>query len=67
MRSPITCTVPSIIRIIKSRRKRWPGCVARMGDNGRMHRKFWLECKKEIDHQEDLNVSGRIILKWILG
>jgi hypothetical protein len=31
MRSFITCTPPSIIRMIKSRRKRWAGHIARMG------------------------------------
>jgi hypothetical protein len=28
------CTLPSIIRIIKSRRMRWAGHVARMGRRG---------------------------------
>jgi hypothetical protein len=29
--------------------------------------KFWPENLKEEDHSEDLDVDGRIILKWILG
>jgi hypothetical protein len=32
------CSSPSIIRIIKSRRMRWAGHVARMGDNRKAYR-----------------------------
>jgi hypothetical protein len=36
--------------------------------NGRgVHVRFWWERQKERDHYEDLDVSGRIIFKWILG
>jgi hypothetical protein len=42
------CT-PSIIRIIKSRRLRWAGQVARMGRRG-MEVGFWGESRKERDH-----------------
>jgi hypothetical protein len=52
---------PSIIRMIKSRRMRWAGNVARMGRRG-MHMRFRWESQKERDHQEDLNIGGRIIL-----
>jgi hypothetical protein len=31
-----------------------------------MHIGFWWESKKERNSYEDLNFSGRIILKWIL-
>jgi hypothetical protein len=31
-----------------------------------MHIGFWWESQKEWDHEEDLDVGGRIILKWIL-
>jgi hypothetical protein len=44
---------------------RWAGYVAYM-ERGGMHSGVWWENLKERDHQEDLNVSGRIILKWIL-
>jgi hypothetical protein len=27
---------------------------------------FWWESQKERDHEEDQDVGGRIILKWIL-
>jgi hypothetical protein len=40
---------PSIIRIIKLRRVRWAGNVARMGRRG-MHIEFWWESRKETDH-----------------
>jgi hypothetical protein len=56
---------PSIIRIIKLRRMRWAGHVARIGRRG-MHIGFWWESQKERDHQKDLAIGGRIILRWIL-
>jgi hypothetical protein len=40
---------PSIIRIIKSRRMRWAGHVARMGRRGTLI-DYWWESQKEIDH-----------------
>jgi hypothetical protein len=36
-----------------------------MGIRG-MHRGFWWESQKEREHYEDLDVSGWIILRWIL-
>jgi hypothetical protein len=53
-------------RMIKPGRMRWAGHVAFMGEIG-MRIKFWLESLKGRDYSEDLYVSGRIILKWILG
>jgi hypothetical protein len=40
---------PSIIRMIKSRRMRWVGHVARIGRRG-MHMGYWWESQKERDH-----------------
>jgi hypothetical protein len=40
---------PSIIRIIKSRRMRWAGHVARMGRRG-MHIGYWWASQKERGH-----------------
>jgi hypothetical protein len=40
---------PSIIRIIKSRRMRWTGLVARMGRR-RTHIDYWREIQRERDH-----------------
>jgi hypothetical protein len=40
---------PNIIRMIKSRRMRWAGHVARMRGRG-MHIGYWWESQKERDH-----------------
>jgi hypothetical protein len=42
------CPSPSIIRIIKSRRMKWAGHVARMARRG-MHIGYWWESQKESD------------------
>jgi hypothetical protein len=39
----------SIITMVKSRRMRWVGCVARMGEK-KVHVGYWWECHKEKDH-----------------
>jgi hypothetical protein len=54
---------PNIIRIIRSRRMDKMGKIYRTHGEKGMHRKFWWESQKERDHQEHLDVSGRIILK----
>jgi hypothetical protein len=59
------CSSPDIIRQIKSRRMRWAGHVARMGE-GRNCPRLWWESPKERDHLKDRGVDGRIGLKWIL-
>jgi hypothetical protein len=51
---------PSIIRIIKSRRMRWAGHVARMGRRV-MHIEYWWESQKDRGQWEDQDVGG-----WIL-
>jgi hypothetical protein len=55
------------IRGIKSRRMRWAGNVTRMGYKG-MHIEFRRESKKKKKRKgplEDIEVVGRIILRWI--
>jgi hypothetical protein len=56
----------NIVRVIKSRRMRWTGHVARMGE-GRCAYKVLVGGPKVRDHWEDLDVSGRITLRWTLG
>jgi hypothetical protein len=56
---------PTIIRVIKSRRMRWAGHVARMGRRGEVHTGFYWGNLREGDYLEDPGVDGRIILKLI--
>jgi hypothetical protein len=53
-----------MIKMIKSRRMIWAGHVAH--ERRRMHTGFWWENQKERDQKENLDVCGRIILKYIL-
>ena len=51
-------------RVIKSRRMRWAGHVARMGEERGCIGPFWGN-RREGDHWGDLGVHGWIILGWI--
>jgi hypothetical protein len=53
----------NIIRVIKLRRIRWAGHVARMG-RGEVHTDFWWGDLRE-DHLGDPRIDGGIVLKWI--
>jgi hypothetical protein len=60
---------PNIVRVIKSRRMRWAGHVARMGEE---YTGFWWGNLRERDNLEDSGVDGRIMLrrifrKWYMG
>jgi hypothetical protein len=48
---------PTILRMIKSRRMRWTGHVARIGRGG-MLIGYWWERQKERDHWENQDVGG---------
>jgi hypothetical protein len=54
-----------IIKIIKSRRMKWAGHVARMLEQKNVYRLLW-ESQRERDHLEGQGVGGWIILGWIL-
>jgi hypothetical protein len=54
---------PNIVRVIKSRRMRWAGHVARMGSRGACIGFLWGYLK-EINHWGDTDVDGKIILEW---
>jgi hypothetical protein len=54
----------NIVRVIKYRRMRWAGHVARIGE---VFTGFWLGGPKVRDHWKDLGVGGRITLRWTLG
>ena len=55
---------PSIVRVIKSRRMRWAGHVARMDEERGFIGPCWGN-RSEGDHWGDLGVDGWIILGWI--
>jgi len=52
---------PNIVQVIKLRRMRWAGHVARMGEERECIGSWWGNCR-EGDHWGDLGVDG-----WILG
>jgi hypothetical protein len=56
---------PDFIRQIKSRRMRWKGHVARMGEGRNVYRVWW-ESPKEKYHFEDQGVDGRMGSNWTL-
>jgi len=57
-------SLPNVVRVVKSRRMRWAGHVARMGEE-RGVPGFWWGNLRERDHWGDPDVDGRIILRWI--
>ena len=52
----------NIVRVIKSRRMRWAGHVARMGEERGVYR---VLLGREGNHWGDLGIDGWIILEWI--
>ena len=55
---------PNIVRVIKSRKMRRTGHVARMGEERGCIGSCWGN-RRERDHWGDLGVDGWIILGWI--
>jgi len=60
------CSLPNIVRVVKSRRMRWAEHVARMGEVRGVHRVLVGKPEGE-KHWGDPDVNGRIILRWIFG
>ena len=58
--------MPNIVRVVKSRRMRWAGRVACIGEGRGVHRVI-VGNLRDRDHWGDLDVDGRIILRWIFG
>jgi len=62
---------PNIVQVKKSRRMRWAGHVARMGEEKGCMGSWWGN-RREGDHWGDLGVDGWIILgrisrRWDMG
>jgi hypothetical protein len=57
-------SLPNIVRVIKSRRMRLTGHVARMGRRGVCTGCWWGNLRKR-GHWGDPDIDGRIILRWI--
>ena len=55
---------PNIVQVIKSRRTRWAGHVARMGEERLCIGSCWGN-RREGDHWGDLGIDGWIILGWV--
>ena len=55
---------PNTIQVIKSRRKRWAGFLARMGIV-EVYTRLWLGNLMERDHLEDPVIDRMLILIWI--
>ena len=56
---------PNIVRVIISRRIRWAGHVARMGEKREAYTGVWWGNLRERDCMVGPRVDGRIILRWI--
>jgi hypothetical protein len=56
---------PNIVRVIKSRRMKWTGHVARMGEGRDVYR-VWLGGRKVRYHRKNVGVGGSITLRWTL-
>jgi hypothetical protein len=56
----------NIIKRIRSRRMRWAGHVARMGEERNVYTVL-MESQKERNHLDDQGVDGRMRSEWILG
>ena len=53
------------MRVVKSRRMRWAGYVARMGEGRGVHRVLVGKPEEGKGHWGDPDADGRIISRWI--
>jgi hypothetical protein len=51
--------------MIRAKRMRLAGHVARMGRRG-MHIGYWWEIQMEREHWEDQDIGGWTVIKWFL-
>ena len=56
---------PNILCVIKSRRMRWAGHVACMGERRGVYTGFWWGNLRDRDHLGDPGIDGSITLRWI--
>jgi hypothetical protein len=52
---------PKIVRVINSRRMRWTGHVARMGERGGLYRVLMEKPEEKGEHLRDPGVDGRLM------
>ena len=57
-------SLPNIVRVLKSRRMRWAGHVARLGEGRGVHRVLVGKPEGK-NHWGDPDIDGRKILIWI--
>jgi hypothetical protein len=55
-------STPNIVRVIKSRKMRWAGRIARMKERKVLYRVWWGKLR-EREHLGEPGVDGRIILR----
>jgi hypothetical protein len=61
-------SVPNVVRVIKSRRMRLAGHVARMEERtGEAYRGLRWGNLRDRDHLKASGVDGRIILRWVFS
>jgi hypothetical protein len=58
-------SLPNTVRVVKSRRMRWAGHVARMGEERGVHRVLVGKPEGK-SHWGDPDIDGRIILRWMV-
>jgi hypothetical protein len=55
---------PKAVRVMKLKRMRWAGHVARIWEK-RVHTGLWWGNLRERNHLEDRGIDGKVIIRWI--